>query len=66
MSKEQHSEAHVENAGILVQCGAKIDARNEDGFDAVMIKAVRQEIPLLTIYLPDKAGAEIGLPGAPC
>jgi ankyrin repeat protein len=56
--KSRIAEAHVENARLLVKHGAELDARDEDGVDA-LIKAARQEVPLLVEYLLDEAGVEI-------
>ena len=56
--KSSIAEAHVENARLLIEHGAEVDARDEDGVDP-LIKATRQEIPLLAAYLLDEAGAQI-------
>lgn len=53
--KSKIPEAHVANARILVNSGAEINARDEDGVDSLM-KAARQEVPQLAAYLIDEAG----------
>lgn len=53
--KSKIAKAHVANARLLVKAGADIDLRDEDGVDPLM-KAARQEVPLLAEYLIDEAG----------
>lgn len=53
--KSKIPKAHVANAKLLVKAGADIDARDEDGVDSLM-KAARQDVPLLAEYLIEEAG----------
>lgn len=53
--KSKIPKAHVANARLLIQAGADVDARDEDGVDSLM-KAARQEVPLLAEYLIEEAG----------